>query len=194
MPGLLNQDHEKPNSISHELHQETNITRAPPAKLENPVFSLAMANGVRFIPPQIDALATTTTEAARTNSFRLLLQDLGILISKLPYLPRLILPFKSSDRSANLYWSLRGTRDVVLQSWLFLFEACILVFAIPALLFLPGFVFIGAAVLCSSAIFLAAWPMHGSRFVYSKMDENTVARAEKRKNERWIFVNGCTTR
>lgn len=194
MPGLLNQDHELPNSISHELHQETNNTSAPLAKPVNPISLPAMANAVRFIPPQMDALASTTTEAARKNPFRLLIQDLGTLVSKLPYLPRIILPLKASDRSAELYGSVRGTRDIVLQSWLFLFEACILALAIPALFFLPGFVFIGLATFCSIAVFVGAWPMHGSRLTYSNMDDNTIARAKQHESERWIFVNGCTTR
>lgn len=154
----------------------------------------AMANTIKYIPPQLDALASTTTKASRKNPFRLLAQDVGVLLSNLRYLPWIIMPFLTSNQSAGFYFSLKGTRDTILQIFLFVFQACILVLAIPAFLVIPGTFLVPIAILCHLTIFVALWPMHGSRLAYSEMDERTAAEATKHESERWVFVNGCITR
>ncbi|MCJ1265575.1 hypothetical protein MMC22_005455 [Lobaria immixta] len=193
MPGLRSLDHGLPDSTSHETNQQTQATRTPPPTSAKPLPSLAMANAVEFIPSQMDALSSTTTEAARKSPLRLLTQDVAVLISKLPYLPWIIRPFLTSDPNAEFYLSLRGVRDIVLQSFLFILETVVLLSAVPAFLVLPGAMFIGVAALFFTLICIAAWPMHGSKLVYSKMDESTVSKAQQHENERWIFINGCLT-
>lgn len=193
MPGLRGQDHGLPNSTGHETNQKTKTTRTPlPTSAKAPP-SLAMENAIEFIPSQMDVLSSTTTEAARKSPLRLLTEDLAVLITKLPYLPWIMIPFLTLDPDAELYLSLRGVRDLILQSWLFILEMAVMFFAIPAFLILPGTMFIGVATSVYTLICIAAWPMRGSKLVYSKMDEMTMAKAQQHENERWIFVNGCMT-
>lgn len=193
MPGLRSQDHGLPNSTGHETHQQIKITRTPLPTSAKALPSLAMENAIEFIPSQMDVLSSTTTEAARKSPLRLLTQDVAVLITKLPYLPWIMVPFLTSDPDAELYLSLRGIRDIILQSWLSILELAVMFFTIPALLVLPGIMFIWVATIFFMLICIAAWPMHGSKLVYSKMDEMTMAKAQQHENERWIFVNGCMT-
>lgn len=193
MPGILSQDHGLPNSIGQKAHQQTQTTSTLPATTAKPLPSLAMANTIEFIPSQMDALSSTTTEAARKSPFRLLTQDIAVLVTKLQYLPWILRPFWTSDPNAELYLSLRGMRNMVLQSWLFILEMTILFCGVPAFLILPGTMFLGMAAVFFTLICVVAWPMHGSKLVYSEMDEGTVAKAQEHEDERWIFVNGCTT-
>ena len=152
-----------------------------------------MAKTIKFIPPQIDPLASTTTEACRKDPLHLLMQDLGVLVRMLRYIPWVVIPFRTSNKSAELYMSPAGFLDVVLNGFLFLFESILLLVAVPAFLFLPGGVFLLVATICVSLILLAAWPMQGPRVAYSKMDEKTMATAKQHESERWIFINGCMT-
>lgn len=193
MPGLKSLDGGLPNSIGHETHQQIQTTSTLPPTSTKPSPSLAMANAIEFIPSQMDVHSTTTTEAARTSPLRLFTQDVVVLITKLRYLPWTIYPFLTLDPNAELSLSFRGVRDIVLQSWLFILGMA-LVFAVPAFLILPGAMFIGVAAIYFTLICIAAWPMHGPKLVYSKMDESTVAKAQQHENERWIFVNGILTR
>lgn len=193
MPGLRSQDHGLPNSIGHETHQQTQTTSTAPPTSAKLLPSLAMMNTIEFIPSQMDALSSTTTEAARKSPLRLLIQDLVVLITKLPYLTWIIRPFQTSDPNAEMYLSLRGLRDMALQSCLFILETAVILFALPAFLILPGAMFIGVATIIFTLIYIVAWPMHGSKLVYSHMDESTIAKAQQHENERWIFINGCMT-
>lgn len=193
MPGLRSQDHGLPNSIGHETHQQTQPTRTPPPKSAIPPPSLSMANAIEFIPSQMDPLSSTTTEAARKSPLRLLIEDIVVLITKLPYLPWVLRPFLTSDPNAELYLSLRGVRDIVIQGGLFILEMAAMIFAVPAFCILPGAMFIAVAAVFFTLICIVAWPAHGSKLVYSKMDDSTVAKAQKHEHERWIFVNGCIT-
>ena len=153
-----------------------------------------MANPIKFIPSQMDALGGTTTEACRENPIRLFFQDLRVLATMLPYLPWVMLPFKTTDQNAELYQSVKGLRDAFLQGWLFFLENLLLLFIIPAYLILPGALFLFALSICFLSIFIAAWPMQGSRILYSKMGKNTTLSAQSHESERWIFVNGIITR
>lgn len=153
-----------------------------------------MATSIKFIPSQIDTLGCTTTEACRKSPVRLFFQDLSVLITMLPYLPWVFLPFRSTDKNAELHRSIKGFGDAFLQGWLFILEILLLFFFIPAYLILPGAIFFIVAALCILSIFLAAWPMHGPRILNSEMDEKTMALAKNHANERWVFVNGIMTR
>lgn len=152
-----------------------------------------MAKAIKFIPPQIDALACTTTEASRKSPLRLLVQDVGVLVRMLPYLPWLFIPLRTPDKTAELHGSLSNMLDFLLNSSLFLFQSILLLVAVPAFLILPGGVWLLAALLCVLATLLAAWPMQGSRIAYSRMDDKTTAIAKQHESERWLFINGCMT-
>lgn len=148
---------------------------------------------ISFIPAQMDGLASTTTAAARGNPLRLLLRDTGVLITMLPYLPWLVLPFRTSDRSAELYISISNVRDTWIQGWLFCLEIVLLLVAVPAIIILPGGIFIAVASLCCIVVWATCLPMQGPRIVHSAMDSETVTAAKQHEDERWIFVNGTAT-
>ncbi|KAI9881295.1 MAG: hypothetical protein M1830_005581 [Pleopsidium flavum] len=148
---------------------------------------------ISFIPAEMDGLASTTTEAARENPFRLLMRDAGVLIKMLLYLPWIILPFRTSDSSAELYMSMPNTRDNLIQSWLFLMETVLLLLAVPATLVLPGAILIAAVALCWIVIRVICLPTQGPRILHSTMDQEAVMAAKQHEDERWIFVNGCIT-
>jgi hypothetical protein len=181
MPGLRNQGD---NSMLSSQHQPL---------LSTSISSSTMAKPIKFIPPQIDPLASTSTEAARKNPLRLLLQDLGVLIKMMRYLPWTIIPFRTSNKGAELYISPTNMLDIVLNSWLVVFQSILLLIAIPAFIILPGGVFLLSAALCIVVILVTAWPMQGQRIAYSRMDERTAAIAKRHGSERWVFVNGIMT-
>ena len=152
-----------------------------------------MTKSIKFIPPQIDALAGTTTEASRKNPLRLLTEDLGVLMRMLRYLPWIIIPFRTADKTAELYIAPTNLRDIILNGWLILFESILLLVALPAFFILPGGIWLLVAIVCVIVILLSAQPMQGPRIAYSRMDEKTTAKAKKHDSERWLFINGCMT-
>ena len=189
MPGLPNYSHEPPSVTPNCL--ESNVTRTHPSAR---VASInAMANKIKYIPPQMDALASTTTQASRENPLWLLMHDASVLASVLRYLPWTVLPFRTSDKSCELYMGPSSARDLLLQSWLSVLEVAFLIAAIPIGLLLPGMLSVAIAMLCCGVIYVLAWPMQGPRIAYSMMDDETVLSAEQRGSERWLFVNGCAT-
>lgn len=141
----------------------------------------------------MDSLASSHSEAARQNPLRLILRDVGILIKNLTYLPWIILPFRTKDKSAELYMSLSKSRENIVQGWLFLVETLLLFLSVPAFLILPGVVSILASALCCVVISAICKLLQGSRVVHSETDEDNVARARQHEDERWIFINGCMT-
>ena len=139
----------------------------------------------------MDRLAGTFAIASRQSPLRLLMRDACVLVKMLPYSPLLVIPFRTSDKHAELYLNLGGLCDMVLQSWLFLDEI-VLLFLVPVVMFLlPGSLFLLVSSLACVLIYVLSWPMQGSRIVYSKMDNATIASAVDYKHERWLFINGC---
>ena len=189
MPGLPTYSHESP-SFAH-VHLEPHVMRAlPPAKS---ALKTSMAGNIKYIPPQMDVLASTTTPASRQNPFRLLLHDAGVFSTLLRYLPWIIIPFRTSDNSCELYMGPSSARDLLLQSWLSILEVAFLVAAIPVVLLLPGILSAAVAMMCCVIIYVLSWPMQGPKIAYSMMDDATVLSAEQHGSERWLFVNGCAT-
>ena len=141
----------------------------------------------------MDKLAGTSTQVCRENPVRLLTRDVAALLSTMWYLPYMILPFRTSDRQAELYPSQYGLWDLFLQSWLLGVKLTLLVLVPAALVLLPGLLFIFGMVAAFLFIYMLSWPMHGSRIVYSRMDDATIASAKDFGHERWLFVNGCMT-
>ena len=148
---------------------------------------------VKYIPPQVDRLGGTSTQACRESPVRLLMSDIGALLSMIWYLPYMILPFQSTDQQAELYPSVNGLRDMIFHTWLFTMEFTLLMLLPAALIFLPGLFFLFGMLAAFLCIYMLSWPMQGSRIIYSRMNNATVASAKEFGHERWFFVNGCTT-
>lgn len=188
MPGL-------PKHQSYELMHEMYGARKPEiiglAQSPEPLSTLDSGDGIKYIPPQQDPMAAATTRAARQSPIRLFFEDAGVLLRLLRYLPNIFLPLKADNPSNELYLSLTGIRDMITQILLFILETLLLVLAIPAFLVLPGLVSLAGLALLCLTIWLIAKPMEGPTIAYSNMAEDTLALAEQRKDERWVFVNGC---
>ncbi|MCJ1310765.1 hypothetical protein MMC25_004432 [Agyrium rufum] len=146
---------------------------------------------VEYIPSQMDALAASTTLAARENPMRLLLRDSAVLVRMLTYLPWVFLPIRSKDEDAELHPSLHKIRDVLLQIALTSFEALVLVLAPIAMLCSPGVITLGLGLIAWGIIWALAKPMQGPRIVYSKLDAKIADKAAEFADERWLFINGC---
>lgn len=172
-------------------YHEADITRR--ATISRPTDSSNMAGNIKYIPSQMDPLAGASTSAARQNPIRLMMQDAGVLVTTLPYLPYIFLPLRATDKSSELYLNMQGIRDMLLQCWLFIMETNLLLMAAPAILLLPGAVSMIATALCCLTIYLSAYPMEGPRITESMMTSLTEATASQHKDERWLFVNGCAT-
>jgi len=191
MPGFPNDQAYEELGASINGYHEANVTRR--AIISKRTESSNMASNIKYIPSQMDPLAGASTRAARQNPIKLLMQDAGVLITMLPYLPNIFLPLRANDESSELYLNIKGVRDMLLQSWLFIMETNFLFMAAPALLLFPGAVCMTAMALCCLTIYLVAYPMEGPRVTQSKMDSLTEALAGQHKDERWLFVNGCAT-
>lgn len=188
MPGL-------PKRQSYALlhgtdeHHESGITALlPPQK---PPTSTTMAQSIRYIPPQMDPMASLSTRSARQNPIFLILQDAFVLITNLRYLPGTFLPFGTKDPSNELYLDPSGVREQVLQGGLFVMEIVILLLAIPTILILPGVLSTAICTVCCLTVYLLCSPIEGPKVIYSNMSEETLGQAEQHKNERWLFINGC---
>ncbi|KAG6995830.1 hypothetical protein G7Y79_00041g077820 [Physcia stellaris] len=197
MPCITRPPPRPPNPLTsdHVPPILTPITRPPAAHPPPPPSnsaSLAMAPAVRYIPPQMDPLSSTTTEAARKSPLRLFIKDARVLCAMLPYLPWLFLPFWTSDPRAELYVSVTNLREMALQVVLFVVEVVMLALVVPAFLMLPGAGFVLLVVMVGGLVWGLTRPMEGPTVVYSRMDDKTVERVRRFEDERWVFVNGCT--
>ena len=190
MPGLPNR-HTRGGLGAHYSHQQADVTR-PLLPTESSSL-VNMANTIRYIPPQKDPLAGLSAMAFRQSPLRLLIEDAGVLITMLPYLPYIFLPFKTNDPSSECYLSLVGARDFLLQGLLFIMEASLLLLSPFVLLLLPGILSVLAIAMCYLTVYLVTWPLEGPDITYSNMDETTEALAEQHRDERWLFINGTAT-
>lgn len=148
--------------------------------------------GIDYIPAQQDPMASSTTTAARQSPWRLIFEDAGVLLRSLRYLPYILLPFWTNAPSSELYLDPAGIRFLALQGFLFITESLLPLLAIPAILVLPGLVSVAGFALSFLAIWLITNPLQGSRVAYSIMNEEVQASAEQHKDERWLFINGCS--
>lgn len=176
---------------AHYGHQQADIT-SPLLPTESSML-VNMANTIKYIPPQMDPLAGSSTRAARQSPLRLLLQDTVVLITMLPYLPYIFLPFSTNNPSSECYLSLAGAGNILLQGWLFIMEASLLLMSPFVLLLLPGTLSVLAIATCYLIVYVITWPLEGPDVTYSNMDEATETLAEQHRDERWIFINGTAT-
>ena len=149
-----------------------------------------MMERIQYVPSQVDPMAGLSTRAERENPIRLLLQDTAVLLANLRYLSNVFLPFKAQDSSDELYLDLKGIRDDVLQAFIFLLELALLLLAVPAILILPGALWMSALAIGCLVVYLLCKPMEGPTVLYSNMSEETLALAEQHRGERWLFING----
>ena len=154
---------------------------------------LAMVDGVKYIPSQMDPLASATVKAARQDPIRLMIEDTVILLRLLRYIPKTLAPFFTINKDAELYMSLANAKVGFLQILLALIQILFLVMVIPAFMSLPGAIFSAATALFCLACYLITLPMQGPAINFSNMDSRTKVLAEQHRNERWVFVNGICT-
>ena len=164
-----------------------------PASTLKPLPPRAMADGVKYIPSQMDPLAGATAKAARQGPIRLMIKDAGVLLRLWRLVPNIISPFFTSDKDAEFYMCLANVKVGFLQALLTSIQLLFIVLAVPAFVSLPGGVFLAATTLCCLVCYLATLPMQGKTINYPKVDDSTKALVEQHKNERWVFVNGICT-
>lgn len=149
---------------------------------------------VTFIPAQLDVLAATTTEAARTDPLRLFLQDFRTFFSMIRFLPSVVLPFWTEDPTHEFYLGGDNVGGLLIIGFVTLLTAILILLAVPALLILPGAVGILVVASGTVLIHLICKPIQGPPYCHSRMDDRLKQTAERWKHERWIFVNGCCVR
>ena len=164
-----------------------------PTPTSKPTPPPTMGDNVRYIPSQMDPLTGATAKAARQDPMRLMIEDAVVLFRLLLYVPKILAPFYTTDKGAELYPSLENAKVGFLQTLLAIIQALFLLMVVPAFLVLPGGIFVGAVALFCLACYLITMPMQGPPVTFSHMDESTKALAEQHKNERWVFVNGICT-
>ena len=158
-----------------------------------PMPPLAMGEGVKYIPSQMDPLAGATAKAARQDPIRLMIKDTGVLLRLWRDVPKIFSPFFCSDKDAELYPCRANIKVGILQALLALIQIMFLVTVIPAFVSLPGAVFLAGTALCCLVCYLVTLPMQGPPINYSIMDDSTKILADQHKDERWVFVNGICT-
>lgn len=183
------------NATSYDFNKfiNTHFTSSPslspkstptkPAKMASPRVS--------FIPPQLDVLAATTTQAARDSPIRLAWRDVVTFFSMIRFLLTIFLPFPTRDPTDEFYLGMPNVWGLLLMGFVTILQTVLVVIAIPAFLILPGLGIIIALAVGVGLIHALCWPLQGPPVVYSRMDEDLRKKAEKWKDERWIFINGC---
>lgn len=169
------------------------VLKEQPASISEPSPPPSRADGVTYIPTQMDPLAGASVRAAQQDPIRLIIADTAVLLRLLLYVPNIFAPFFTRDKDAELYPSVANAKVVFLQVLLALLQVLFLVTAIPAYVSLPGGVFLAATALGCLTCYLLSWPMQGPPIIFSNMDDTTKAQAEQHRDERWVFVNGICT-
>ncbi|KAL8922147.1 MAG: hypothetical protein Q9208_005342 [Pyrenodesmia sp. 3 TL-2023] len=153
---------------------------------------------IKFIPPQTGPITSYSTRALHSGPLWLLIKDLGVLMTALPYLPMLFLPINSRKGGApnkqTRSLRLHSTRDTAIQALLLIIQLLLSILFLPALISLPGILFIATAALSLLLVRLIAWPTQGPRVVESNsMDKETLRLSQRHPAERWIYINGICT-
>lgn len=176
--------------LGNKAHEPQGTRSSLPVK--SPITA-NMAIEIQYYPTQMDPLAGTSTRALREGPFWLMIQDAGVLVKMLRYMPNIFLPIKASSSDDELAVNAAATWETVAQIFLLIFEI-VLLLAIPiGILVFPGVMFIPILFLAHGLVWLICWPLHGPDVCYSAMDAITTALAQNHKDERWVFVNGCAT-
>lgn len=190
---LLNSEEEEAQAEVHaaDAHEaECTRSSSPPIKTATPAI---MASAVQYYPPQMDPHAGTSTRALREGPIWLLLQDAGVLLKMLRYMPNIVLPIKAASPDDELATNAAGTWETFVQAFLIIFEVVLLLVTPIGIIMSPGLLFIPVLFLAYGIIWLICWPLHGPDICFSNMDAETAALAQTHTDERWVFVNGCAT-
>ncbi|WEW59402.1 hypothetical protein PRK78_004874 [Emydomyces testavorans] len=145
---------------------------------------------VCYIPEQIDKAALTSPPTARNTPIALVWRDLRTLFAVLPFLPKLLQPLSTGKSSDELSLTVRNPINLIVL----VIVSCVelLIFGAIGLscVALPGLLNVLVSVLLLAVIWLMCAPLRGSSVVYSKPEGDQIINALKRKDERWVFVNG----
>jgi hypothetical protein len=151
------------------------------------------STSVSYIPPQSDSLAATSTEAARNGPFLLAIRDCVTFFCMLNLFPTIFLPFWTTNPRDEFYLAGPNVFGLIALSIASVIPILLLLVALPAFVFLPGFACV--LVIAAGILFIRAVckPFEGPCLVTSERptDEAVIARHHLLNSERWIFLNGC---
>ena len=151
------------------------------------------STSVSYIPPQSDSLAITSNEAARNGPFALAIRDCVTFFCMLNLFPTIFLPFWTTDPRDEFYLTGPNVFGLMALSIASVIPILLLLVALPAFVFLPGFACV--LVIAGGTLFIrtVCKPFEGPCLVTSEppTDEAIIARHHLLNSERWIFLNGC---
>ena len=146
---------------------------------------------VKYIPPQADPQAGSSVTALHSGPLMLILRDLRVLASNLRYLPFILIPPQSKSIDDELNPFREGAWVLLLQGLLLTVQATLLALLLPALMFLPGLVFLFAVSVSLGFLYIMIMPLDGPPIVHSTAGCQAGLQASQHADERWIFINGC---
>ncbi|KAL9640120.1 MAG: hypothetical protein Q9204_000837 [Flavoplaca sp. TL-2023a] len=163
--------------------------------LHQPLISVASMSSIKYIPSQNEDVHKYSERALRIGPLRLLLKDLTVFFTVLPYLPLLFFPLnpKSHIEKPKGPRTFKSVGVTVVQTVLGLVQTVLLILLIPAIIALPGLVFLAVVLLCILIVRLIAWFTHGPRILYSVDPTSASPTTNQHPNERWVFINGIGT-
>lgn len=169
------------------------------------VFAKMKDEGVvKYIPPQLDPVNTTTIPRARTNPLKLLFYDLLLIFSNILYIPQTIFARPTTATTTEIFMGWRNRprfasisdlfRNRLIQTYLFILETLFSITVVPVFLFSPGAIFLVLLLIAVLSIHYVARMMHGVAdkpcLVASNMDVKTTRSAQRFSEERWLFCGG----
>ncbi|RPB04009.1 hypothetical protein L873DRAFT_1800012, partial [Choiromyces venosus 120613-1] len=125
----------------------------------------------------------------------LLLLDLYVVLSNLPSLPGIFLPWRTSNPRAELYPYSLGNLSAILLGGLLILVGLLSLLLLPAWLFLPGVVWLCWFAGLAGVTWVLAWVLNGDEgdVVVSSGRYVRGEGAEEGEDEKWFFVNGVVT-
>lgn len=143
-----------------------------------------------FIPPLADNVAATSAPTARQNPFVLLWRDITTFFSMIDLLPKLMSPWFTTKRTDELCLWGRNIFSLILLAFVTILEGLLITILFPVLPIFPGiitFVYVG---LGYGIIYGLCAPTRGPQVMESSPDALQDGEVERRKDEKWIFING----
>lgn len=152
----------------------------------------SVSSMVNFIPAQIDGLSGTMPAHHRQAAWRLVWEDVRVLIQNLGCIPAMAKATCSTKVLRNLFKNPMDARDTVLLAGLGFVQIWMLVVTVPAFISLPGILFSCFMTSFWLPTLAMTWPLSGPRVL---MDEREKApMTDGFSDERWIYVNGMSCR
>lgn len=163
---------------------------APNGESDEPPNTAAPGHRVCYIPEQIDKAGLTSPPTARNTPWTLMLRDLTTLLSIIPRLPNLFLPFSTGRRSDELSLEGRNVVNMIILVIVTCLEVLIFLVMGVSGVVLPGLLGVIVTWLLLGLIWLLCTPLRGPSIVHSSPDGDQTTNAAGTKHERWVFVNG----